>query len=183
MKNREIMENQDKKIGELSVGLLKVLNEKTEQLISSIIKLEEICQLQNEHSVYQTQEFETKITQLSNLTKNIEIPEIKFPNEYQHFINRIEIKTTELKSILKKNHTNTKLLIVSFLLCLIGFSSLFYAYSVAFQSKQEIVEAYESKLIQEKRLLTDNERVKYQKILNWIEKNPNDSKKLRESIN
>lgn len=177
------MENQDKKIGELSVGLLKVLNEKTEQLISSIIKLEEICQQQNKHSVYQTQEFETKIAQLSNLTKNIEIPEIKLPNEYQHFINRIEIKTTELKSILKKNHTNTKLLIVGFLLCLIGFSSLFYAYSVAFQSKQEIVEGYESKLIQEKRLLTDNERIKYQKILNWIEKNPNDSKKLRESIN
>ena len=68
------MENQDKKIGELSVGLLKVLNEKTEQLISSIIKLEEICQQQNEHNVYQTQEFETKIAQLSNLTKNIEIP-------------------------------------------------------------------------------------------------------------
>ncbi|CAM3370933.1 hypothetical protein [Empedobacter stercoris] len=177
------MENQDKKIGELSVGLLKVLNEKTEQLISSIIKLEEICQQQNEHNVYQTQEFETKIAQLSNLTKNIEIPKIKLPNEYQHFINRIEIKTTELKSILKKNHTNTKLLIVGFLLCLIGFSSLFYAYSVAFQSKQEIVEDYESKLIQEKRLLTDNERIKYQKILNWIEKNPNDSKKLRESIN
>ena len=142
------MENQDKKIGELSVGLLKVLNEKTEQLISSIIKLEEICQQQNEHNVYQTQEFETKIAQLSNLTKNIEIPKIKLPNEYQHFINRIEIKTTELKSILKKNHTNTKLLIVGFLLCLIGFSSLFYAYSVAFQSKQEIVEDYESKLIQ-----------------------------------
>lgn len=177
------MENQDKKIGELSVGLLKVLNEKTEQLISSIIKLEEICQQQNKHSVYQTQEFETKIAQLSNLTKNIEIPEIKLPNEYQHFINRIEIKTTELKSILKKNHTNTKLLIVGFLLCLIGFSSLFYAYSVAFQSKQEVVEGYESKLIQEKRLLTENERIKYQKILNWIEKNPNDSKKLRESIN
>lgn len=177
------MENQDKKIGELSVGLLKVLNEKTEQLISSIIKLEEICQQQNEHNVYQTQEFETKIAQLSNLTKNIEIPEIKLPNEYQHFINRIEIKTSELKSILKKNHTNTKLLIVGFLLCLIGFSSLFYAYSVAFQSKQEIVEAYESKLILEKRLLTDNERIKYHKILNWIEKNPNDSKKLRESIN
>ena len=177
------MENQDKKIGELSVGLLKVLNEKTEQLISSIIKLEEICQQQNKHSVYQTQEFETKIAQLSNLTKNIEIPEIKLPNEYQHFINRIDIKTNELKSILKKNHTNTKLLIVGFLLCLIGFSSLFYAYSVAFQSKQEIVEDYESKLIQEKRLLTDNERIKYQKILNWIEKNPNDSKKLRESIN
>ena len=183
MKNREIMENQDKKIGELSVGLLKVLNEKTEQLISSIIKLEEICQQQNKHSVYQTQEFETKIAQLSNLTKNIEIPEIKLPNEYQHFINRIDIKTNELKSILKKNHTNTKLLIVGFLLCLIGFSSLFYAYSVAFQSKQEIVEDYESKLIQEKRLLTDNERIKYQKILNWIENNPNDSKKLRESIN
>ncbi|WP_282631101.1 hypothetical protein [Empedobacter sedimenti] len=177
------MENQDKKIGELSVGLLKVLNEKTEQLISSIIKLEEICQQQNKHSVYQTQEFETKIAQLSNLTKNIEIPEIKLPNEYQHFINRIDIKTNELKSILKKNHTNTKLLIVGFLLCLIGFSSLFYAYSVAFQSKQEIVEDYESKLIQEKRLLTDNERIKYQKILNWIENNPNDSKKLRESIN
>ena len=177
------MENQDNKIGELSVGLLKVLNEKTEQLISSIIKLEEICQQQNKHSVYQTQEFETKIAQLSNLTKNIEIPEIKLPNEYQHFINRIDIKTNELKSILKKNHTNTKLLIVGFLLCLIGFSSLFYAYSVAFQSKQEIVEDYESKLIQEKRLLTDNERIKYQKILNWIENNPNDSKKLRESIN
>ena len=54
---------------------------------------------------------------------------------------------------------------------------------MAFQSKNEIVEDYESKLIQEKRLLTDNERIKYQKILNWIEKNPNDSKKLRESMN
>ncbi len=177
------MENQDKKIGELSVGLLKILNEKTEQLISSITKVEEIVQQQNEITIQQSKEFDLKITQLSNLTKNIEIPEIKLPNEYQHFINRIEIKTTELKSILKKNHTNTKLLIVGFLLCLIGFSSLFYAYSVAFQSKNEIIEGYESKLIQEKRLLTDNERIKYQKILKWIEKNPNDSKKLRESIN
>ncbi|MFV0224288.1 hypothetical protein OBJ96_04125 [Empedobacter falsenii] len=177
------MENQDKKIGELSVGLLKVLNEKTEQLISSITKVEEIVQQQNEITIQQSKEFDLKITQLSNLTKNIEIPEIKLPNEYQHFINRIEIKTTELKSILKKNHTNTKLLIVGFLLCLIGFSSLFYAYSVAFQSKNEIIEGYESKLIQEKRLLTDNERIKYQKILKWIEKNPNDSKKLREFIN
>lgn len=183
MKNREIMENQDKKIGELSVGLLKVLNEKTEQLISSISKVEEIVLQQNESVLQQSKEFEVKISQLSNLTKNIEVPEIKLPNEYQHFINRIEIKTTELKSILKKNHTNTKLLIIGFLLCIIGFSSLFYAYSVAFQLKTEIIESYESKLIQEKRLLTDNERIKYQKILKWIEKNPNDSKKLREFIN
>lgn len=177
------MENQDKKIGELSVGLLKVLNEKTEQLISSISKVEEIVLQQNESVLQQSKEFEVKISQLSNLTKNIEVPEIKLPNEYQHFINRIEIKTTELKSILKKNHTNTKLLIIGFLLCIIGFSSLFYAYSVAFQLKTEIIESYESKLIQEKRLLTDNERIKYQKILKWIEKNPNDSKKLREFIN
>ena len=120
---------------------------------------------------------------VSNLTKNIEIPEIKLPNEYQHFINRIEIKTTELKSILKKNRINTKLLIIGFLLCIIGFSSLFYAYSVAYQTKNEIIEEYESKLTQEKRLLTDIERIKYQKILKWIEKNPNDSKKLREFIN
>ena len=183
MKNREIMENQDKKIGELSVGLLKVLNEKTEQLISSISKVEEIVLQQNESVLQQSKEFEVKISQLSNLTKNIEVPEIKLPNEYQHFINRIEIKTTELKSILKKNHINTKLLIVGFLLCLIGFSSLFYAYSVVFQTKNEIIEEYESKLTQEKRLLTDNERIKYQKILKWIEKNHNDSKKLRESIN
>ena len=177
------MENQDKKIGELSVGLLKVLNEKTEQLISSISKVEEIVLQQNESVFQQSKEFEVKISQLSNLTKNIEIPEIKLPNEYQHFINRIEIKTTELKSILKKNRINTKLLIVGFLLCIIGFLSLFYAYSVAYQTKNEIIEEYESKLTQEKRLLTDNERIKYQKILKWIEKNPNDSKKLRESIN
>ena len=177
------MENQDKKIGELSVGLLKVLNEKTEQLISSISKVEEIVLQQNESVLQQSKEFEVKISQLSNLTKNIEVPEIKLPNEYQHFINRIEIKTTELKSILKKNSINTKILIVGFLLCIIGFSSLFYAYSIAFQAKNQIIEDYESKLIQEKRLLTDNERIKYQKILKWIEKNPNDSKKLRESIN
>ncbi len=183
MKNREIMENQDKKIGELSVGLLKVLNEKTEQLISSISKVEEIVLQQNESVLQQSKEFEVKISQLSNLTKNIEIPEIKLPNEYQHFINRIEIKTTELKSILKKNRINTKLLIIGFLLCIIGFLSLFYAYSIAFQAKNEIIEEYESKLTQEKRLLTENERIKYQKILKWIEKNPNDSKKLRESIN
>ncbi|WP_353097997.1 hypothetical protein [Empedobacter brevis] len=177
------MENQDKKIGELSVGLLKVLNEKTEQLISSISKVEEIVLQQNESVLQQSKEFEVKISQLSNLTKNIEIPEIKLPNEYQHFINRIEIKTTELKSILKKNRINTKLLIIGFLLCIIGFLSLFYAYSIAFQAKNEIIEEYESKLTQEKRLLTENERIKYQKILKWIEKNPNDSKKLRESIN
>lgn len=177
------MENQDKKIGELSVGLLKVLNEKTEQLISSISKVEEIVLQQNESVLQQSKEFDVKISQLSNLTKNIEIPEIKLPNEYQHFINRIEIKTTELKSILKKNRINTKLLIVGFLLCIIGFLSLFYAYSVVFQTKNEIIEEYESKLTQEKRLLTDNERIKYQKILKWIEKNPNDSKKLREFIN
>ena len=177
------MENQDKKIGELSVGLLKVLNEKTEQLISSISKVEEIVLQQNESILQQSKEFDVKISQFSNLTKNIEIPEIKLPNEYQHFINRIEIKTTELKSILKKNRINTKLLIIGFLLCIIGFSSLFYAYSVAYQTKNEIIEEYESKLTQEKRLLTDIERIKYQKILKWIEKNPNDSKKLREFIN
>ncbi|MFV0157123.1 hypothetical protein OBK24_01495 [Empedobacter falsenii] len=177
------MENQDKKIGELSVGLLKVLNEKTEQLISSISKVEEIVLQQNESVLQQSKEFEVKISQLSNLTKNIEVPEIKLPHEYQHFINRIEIKTTELKSILKKNRINTKILIVGFLLCIIGFLSLFYAYSVVFQTKNEIIEEYESKLTQEKRLLTENERIKYQKILKWIEKNPNDSKKLKESIN
>lgn len=182
MKNQEIMENQDKKIGELSIGLLKVLNEKTEQLISSISKVELIIQQQNDIVEKQSKNFDLKMNQISELTKNIEIPEIKLPNEHQHFISRMEIKTIELKSILKKNYINTKLLIVGFLLCLIGFSSLFYAYSVAFQSKNEIVMSYESKLIQEKRLLTDNERIKYQKILNWIEKNPNDSKNLREFI-
>ncbi|WP_313375850.1 hypothetical protein [Chishuiella sp.] len=176
------MENQDKKIGELSIGLLKVLNEKTEQLISSISKVELIIQQQNDIVEKQSKDFDLKMNQISELTKNIEIPEIKLPNEHQHFINRMEIKTIELKSILKKNYINTKLLIVGLLLCLIGFSSLFYAYSIAFQSKNEIVTSYESKLIQEKRLLTDNERIKYQKILNWIEKNPNDSKNLREFI-
>lgn len=177
------MENEDKKIGELSVGLLKILNEKTEQLISSISKVDEILQKQNEIIEQQTKDFDLKLNQISNLTKNIEIPEIKLPNEFNHLLNRFELKTTELKSILKKNNINTKVLIIGLLLNLVAFGTLFYAYSIGFKSKTEIIEGYESKLIQEKRLLTDTEKVKYQKILSWIEKNPNDSKKLRESIN
>lgn len=161
--------------------LAQIIAQSAEKINNSVLKEQKIAgelekivsKLQNEKNALQ--ELDKKIESLK--TTSIK-PDLSGLNSF--YESRTEENIKRLNSSLKVPNLSLYVWLSSLAMLIISFFALYLAYSKAFTTRTEILEQYRAELLKENAIIPKKDKILFQDMLKWFEKNPKTKDKFVE---
>ena len=153
--------------------LAEIITQTAEKINNSVLKerkianeLEEtVSKLQNEKKYLQ--ELERKIDNIKSTSIKPDLSELN-----SFYESRTEENVKRLNSRLKVPKLSLYVWLSSLAMLIISFFTLYLAYGKAFTAREEIIELYRAELLKENAILPIKDKILFQDMLKWFEKNP-----------
>ena len=161
--------------------LAEIITQTAEKINNSVLKERKIAneleqtvsKLQNEKKYLQ--ELERKIDNVKSTSIK---PDLSSLNSF--YESRTEENIKRLNSRLKVPNLSLYVWLSSLAMLIISFFTLYLAYAKAFTSREEITELYRAELLKENAIIPKKDKILFQDMLKWFEKNPKTKDKFVE---
>lgn len=161
--------------------LAQIIAQSAQKINNSVLKEQKIAnelekilsKLQNEKS--SLQELDKKIDSLKTISIK---PDLSKLNSFYEKNTEENIK--QLNSRLKASNLSLYVWLSSLAMLIISFFMLYLAYGKAFTTRAEINELYRADLLKENAIIPKKDKILFQDMLKWFEKNPKTKDKFVE---